>query len=71
MLNESTRNFDTLPDGAWVPDTTAGVVLGVSRATIWRMSKAGRLTAKKIGERTTRFSVREIRAILARGAGNE
>jgi predicted DNA-binding transcriptional regulator AlpA len=64
-LDESIRNFDALPDSAHVPVTTAGAVLGVSGATIWRMTKAGRLTARRIGERNTRFSVREIRALIA------
>jgi predicted DNA-binding transcriptional regulator AlpA len=67
-LNESTRNFDALPDGAWVPVRTASTVAGVSDATVWRWAKDGRLTAKKIGVRNTRFSVREIRALLSEGS---
>ncbi len=64
-INEATRIFDALPDAAHVPATTAGTILGVSQATIWRMVKAGRLTARKIGLRSTRFSVGEIRKLAA------
>jgi predicted DNA-binding transcriptional regulator AlpA len=66
-LNESTRNFDALPDSAYVPSSTTAVVLGVSQATVWRMAKAGKLTAQKVSERATRFRVGEIRALLAEG----
>jgi excisionase family DNA binding protein len=65
VISESVQFFDTLPDGSYVSAKTVANVLDVSRATVWRLAKAGKLTAKKIGERNTRFSVREIRAILA------
>ncbi|MCL2644388.1 MAG: helix-turn-helix domain-containing protein [Betaproteobacteria bacterium] len=44
---------------------TAARILDVSTASVWRWAKAGKLTARKISTRTTRFSVGEIRALLA------
>lgn len=64
-LNEATKSFDVLPDAAHVPAKTAAAVIGMSEATIWRMVKAGKLTAKKVGKRATRFNVGEIRKLIA------
>lgn len=64
-LNEATKSFDALPDAAHVPAKTAAAIIGMSEASIWRMVKVGKLTAKKIGERATRFNVGEIRKLLA------
>lgn len=62
---EATKNFDDLPDAAHVSVRTTAALAGVSQATIWRMVKAGKLTAKKIGLRATRFNVGEIRKLIA------
>jgi predicted DNA-binding transcriptional regulator AlpA len=64
-ISESVRNFDALPDSAHVSATTAATITGTSTATVWRWAKDGRLTAKKIGARNTRFNVGEIRALRA------
>jgi excisionase family DNA binding protein len=64
-INESTKSFDVAPNSAHVPAKTAAAIIGVSEATIWRMVKAGKLTAKKVGERATRFNVGEIRKLIA------
>lgn len=64
-ISETLETFDVQPDTAHVPVKTVASILGVSQATVWRMVKAGKLTAKKIGERSTRFSVGEIRKLLA------
>lgn len=64
-ISESLESFDVLPDTAHVPAKTTASILGVSQATVWRMVRAGKLNAKKIGERSTRFSVGEIRKLLA------
>jgi predicted DNA-binding transcriptional regulator AlpA len=64
-ITEATRNFDELPDSAHVPVRTVANIYGMSEATIWRMVKAGKLTAKKTGERATRFNVGEIRKLIA------
>jgi predicted DNA-binding transcriptional regulator AlpA len=64
-ISESLESFDVQPDTAHVPVKTVASILGVSPATGWRMVKAGKLKPKKIGERSTRFSVGEIRKLLA------
>jgi predicted DNA-binding transcriptional regulator AlpA len=63
--NDSIRFFDSLPDGALVPARTAAAILSLSRVSIWRLTKAGKLTSKKIGERATRFNVGELRRFIA------
>lgn len=64
-INKSTQTFDSLPDAAHVPAKTVAAIIGMSEASVWRMVKAGRLTAKKTGERATRFNVGEIRKLTA------
>lgn len=63
--HEAASRFDTASNSAHIPARAAAEILGVSEATIWRMAKAGKLTAKKIGERATRFNVGEIRKLIA------
>lgn len=58
-------NFDDLPDSQRVRLPVVTALLGVSNATVWRMVKAKRLNAYKLTERTTSFSVGELRALLA------
>lgn len=64
---KSLSQFDALPASAHVQvDTVAGLV-GVSRATIWRMVQRGQLPApKKLSERATRWNVGELRTALAK-----
>lgn len=65
-LKSSIVNFDSLPDSAMVDDKTFAVVIGQSRNTVWRKSKAGILPAPiKVGPKTTRWRVGAIRAYLA------
>ena len=64
-INPALRDFDSLPNSQHVRLPVVKALLGVSSATIWRMVKAGKLKSYKITERTTTFSVREIRALLA------
>ena len=47
IIPESTRNFDDLPDSAYVPVRTVALVNGVSESTIWRMVKNGTMPAPK------------------------
>lgn len=63
-IHPTTRQFDELPGSALVPVQVTADVLGVSVATIWRMAAAGKLTARRVGQRNTRFSVAEIRHLL-------
>jgi predicted DNA-binding transcriptional regulator AlpA len=64
---DSLSQFDLLPASAHVKvDTVAGLV-GVSRATVWRMVQRGQLpTPKKLSERATRWNVGELRSALAK-----
>ncbi len=48
----------------------AAEILGISRATLWRWARDGRLSAKKIGPRTTIFLESDIRAMLATGSAS-
>lgn len=59
--------FDSLPSSAYVQVNTVAGLIGVSRATIWRMVQRGQLPApKKLSDRATRWNVGELRAVLAR-----
>jgi prophage regulatory protein len=61
------ENLDKLPDSAMVSDTELSGLLGVSKNTAWRWSKAGRLPSPvKIGPNTTRWNLGEVRAALAK-----
>jgi PAS domain S-box-containing protein/excisionase family DNA binding protein len=44
----------------------AAALLGVSRVTIWRWIRAGRLPASRVGERTTRIARGDLDRILTR-----
>lgn len=65
ILNEYTKAFDELPDSAAVPVRTAAQILGVSECTVWRWAREGRIRAIKVGQRSTRFPVSDIRQLLA------
>lgn len=63
---ESLSQFDLLPASAHVQLATVAGLLGVSRATVWRMVQRGQLpTPKKLSERATRWNVGELRSALA------
>ena len=50
-------------------DREVGQMLGVSRATVWRWSKDGRLPQpRKIGENSTRWDSRELQAAIQKMA---
>ncbi len=60
------RDFNILPDSAYVRLPTVCALFGVAPATAWRWSKSGRLPApRKLGERTSGWQVGELRAVLA------
>lgn len=42
--------------------------LAISRATLWRWAKQGKLTAVKLSDRVTGFRESEIQALIAGGA---
>lgn len=62
---EALANFDKLSNRQQVRLSVVTALLGVSRATVYRMVKAKRLKAYKLTERTTSFNVGELRALLA------
>lgn len=65
-LPESLTQFDQLPASAHVQVHTVAKLMGVSRATVWRMVKRGQLpTPKKLSDRATRWNVGELREALA------
>lgn len=59
--------FDSLPGSAFVQIQTVAGLVGVSRATVWRMVQRGQLPApKKLSDRATRWNVGELRVALAK-----
>jgi hypothetical protein len=56
--------FKNLPDEAGARMPIACVVMGCSSATVWRLAKSGKITARKISQGVTVFNVGSIRALL-------
>src|SRR5919108_921032 len=46
----------------------AAALLGVSRVSVWRWIRAGRLRAVRLGHRTVRIAREDLQRIAARGA---
>jgi predicted DNA-binding transcriptional regulator AlpA len=68
---EALRNFDALPDAAFVRLRTVCALFGVSSATVWRRAASGDLPAPiRIGKRCTLWQVgalrESLRAIITR-----
>lgn len=63
-----TKNFDQLPDSALLPCKVVAQILGLHRATIWRMVQDGRLDTVKLGARATRFKVGQVRELIGGGS---
>lgn len=62
----SVAQFDSLPDSALIRDRGVAAVLSISRNSVWRWCREGRLPRPvKIGARTTGWKVGAIRAFLA------
>jgi prophage regulatory protein len=60
------KNFDELPQCAFITLAVVCALFSCSPATVWRRVRAGQLVAPhQIGKRTTRWSVEEIREALA------
>jgi predicted DNA-binding transcriptional regulator AlpA len=57
--------FSQLPDSAQIKLALVCVLFGISKATVWRWSKDGRLPKpRKLSPGVTRWNVGEIRAVL-------
>lgn len=66
------RAFDELPDSAYVPVKVVCGLYSCSAASVWRWVRNGQLVAPhRLGPRSTRWSVGELRAALnnAKGGG--
>lgn len=68
-INSALKDADLYPNSAMVRLPVVKGLLGVSSATVWRMVKANKLKAYKFTERTTTFSLGEIRAMIAEKGG--
>lgn len=64
-IPESLTNFDALPDTANVRLPTVELLMGCSKATVWRMTRDGRLPQPKRRGRITAWNVGELRRALA------
>lgn len=65
VLHQALKNFDDLPDSAYVPITVVCGLFACSPATVWRRVLVGELVAPhRIGQRTTRWKVGELRLAL-------
>ena len=63
--------FEELPDSAFVPLNVVCALFGCSTATVWRRVRAGRLVQPhRIGLRTTRWRVGDLRNELAKACGS-
>lgn len=59
-------HFDKLPDCGFVRLDVVLVLLGCSKATLWRMVKSSHVPSpKKLGRRISAWNVGEIRSCLA------
>lgn len=68
-LPDPLRNFSGLPDEAFVRLPVVLMLLGVSRATVWRLCKSGALPApKKLGSRISVWNVGALRNVLNSGS---
>jgi predicted DNA-binding transcriptional regulator AlpA len=57
--------FDTLPDAAHVRVPTVAALVGVSKPTVWRMTRDGRLPQPVRRGGVTAWRVGDLRAALA------
>ncbi len=65
------QQVNLLPDEANVTIKTVAGLCGVSKSTIERLVKAGKLTKIKVSERSSRFKLGDVRAYLASQAEGE
>lgn len=65
-VRDSIKDFDNLPNLAYVRQPVVQLLLGCSSATIWRMVASGRIPKPvKISTQVTGWNVGELRAALA------
>lgn len=65
-IPDALKNFDSLPDSAFVRLPVVQALYGCSAATVWRGVKAGRIPKpRKLSPRTTCGNVGELLKALA------
>lgn len=65
-ISNTLRNFDFLPDSAYVRQPVVQSLYACSAASVWRGVKAGRIPKpSKLSPRTTCWNVGELRHALA------
>lgn len=63
------KNFDQLPDSAFVRYPAVCALFSIASATGWRWVKAGRIPApRKLSDRVSGWNVGQLRAALQRAA---
>ncbi|MBN9341214.1 MAG: AlpA family phage regulatory protein [Comamonadaceae bacterium] len=68
-LPDPLRNFNDLPDEAYVRLPVVLMLLGVSRATVWRLCKSGTVPApEKLGSQISVWNVGALRNVLNSGS---
>lgn len=64
-IPDALRNFDALPDSAYVRLPVTSALFQISPATTWRWSKNGRIPApRRLSEGVTAWNVGELRKAL-------
>ncbi|RTL41612.1 MAG: transcriptional regulator [Rhodocyclaceae bacterium] len=64
-IPDALRNFDALPDSAYVRLPVTSALFQISPATTWRWSKAGRIPApRRLSEGVTAWNVGQLRKAL-------
>lgn len=68
-VTQTLDNWDCLPDSSYVSLLVVCALFSCSPATVWRRVSSGELVAPhRIGKRTTRWKVGELRNALKGGA---
>jgi predicted DNA-binding transcriptional regulator AlpA len=64
-IPDALKNFDSLPDSAFVRQPVVEALFGYSGSTVWRRVKTGLLPApEKLGPRVTAWNVGKLRRTL-------
>lgn len=65
QIPDALRNFDSLPDGAFVRLPVVAALFACSPATVWRRVKKSTLPAsQKLSDGVTAWNVGELRQVL-------
>lgn len=51
-----------------INSTTVARMLGVSRVTVWRLARAGKLNPVRLSARIVRYRLTEVEALIQSGA---